>query len=159
MLSSWWCMQTVCFFPFRRHKCPHNRTNHLSQGNGPCTLTEYANVYKAHPLGARENFKPANQPVHGGEFQDKTTQRYTIYSLLITFVMLHLIHCVWHSYFPSILLHFSNSLASGSHEFLWEVMVHSDIYKKNVVGHWSSNKFYGIQGKMCAIIQRTKFSN
>ncbi|WAR00691.1 SAXO1-like protein [Mya arenaria] len=67
------CICQIC--TCGRHKCPHNPTNHLSQGDGPCRLTEYTNVYKAHPLGARENFKPNQQPMHGGEFMDKTTQR------------------------------------------------------------------------------------
>ena len=68
--------KTFIFFNFyRRHRCPHRPTNHLSQGDGNCRLTEYNNVYKAHPLGLRESFKPNQQPMQGGEFQDKTTQR------------------------------------------------------------------------------------
>ncbi|XP_052280897.1 stabilizer of axonemal microtubules 2-like [Dreissena polymorpha] len=57
-----------------RSKSVDNPTNHLSQGEGPFRLTEYKHVNKPHPLGIRKNFKPNQQPIHGGEFQDKTTQ-------------------------------------------------------------------------------------
>ncbi|KAL4227667.1 hypothetical protein ACF0H5_013103 [Mactra antiquata] len=67
------CICDIC--TCGRHRCPHRPTNHLSQGDGPCQLTEYTNVYKPHPLGPRENFKPSQQPMQGGEFLDKTTQR------------------------------------------------------------------------------------
>lgn len=67
------CICEIC--TCGRHRCPHRPTNHISQGDGQCQLTEYTNVYKAHPLGPRETFRPNQQPIQGGEFQDKTTQR------------------------------------------------------------------------------------
>ena len=58
-----------------RHMVPHVHKDIIGQGDPAYNSTEYTNVYKQHPLGARENFKPNHDPVHGGEFQDKTTQR------------------------------------------------------------------------------------
>ncbi|KAH3834230.1 hypothetical protein DPMN_107550 [Dreissena polymorpha] len=68
---------------FRRSKSVDNPTNHLSQGEGPFRLTEYKHVNKPHPLGIRKNFKPNQQPIHGGEFQDKTTQRCVVISTML----------------------------------------------------------------------------
>ncbi|XP_045216001.1 stabilizer of axonemal microtubules 2-like [Mercenaria mercenaria] len=67
------CICEIC--TCGRHRCPHAPTNHLGQGEGPCKLTEYSQVYKPHPLAPRETFKPHQQPMQGGEFMDKTTQR------------------------------------------------------------------------------------
>lgn len=67
------CVCEIC--TCGRHRCPHHPTNHLGRGEGPCKVTEYTQVYKPHPLGPRETFKPDARPMQGGEFSDQTTQR------------------------------------------------------------------------------------
>lgn len=60
----------------RRHRCPHRPTNVINKGDQPCTLTEYNNEFKQHPLQMRESFKPSAEALRGGQFEDKTTQRW-----------------------------------------------------------------------------------
>lgn len=67
------CICEIC--TCGRHRCPHIPTSVI--GKGPCQLndTEYTNVYKPHHIPQRVSFKPNQEPVKGGPFEDKTTQR------------------------------------------------------------------------------------
>ncbi|XP_021362727.1 stabilizer of axonemal microtubules 1-like isoform X1 [Mizuhopecten yessoensis] len=67
------CICEIC--TCGRHRCPHQKTAVINKTNQPCTLTEYTNVYKQHPMVPRESFKPANEAMKGGAFEDATTQR------------------------------------------------------------------------------------
>lgn len=64
----------IVTFRFRRHRCPHRPANRGTYG--PCTLSEYANKYKAHPMSPVQSCKPAAQAVKSdGPISDKTTHR------------------------------------------------------------------------------------
>lgn len=67
------CICEIC--TCGRHRCPHRPTNVINKGDQPCTLTEYNNEFKQHPLQMRDSFKPSAEALRGGQFEDKTTQR------------------------------------------------------------------------------------
>ncbi|XP_041465060.1 stabilizer of axonemal microtubules 2-like [Lytechinus variegatus] len=68
------CICEIC--TCGRHRCPH-RPKGPQKANGPCTISEYSNKYKAYPgNGMRENFKPKAQMLKSGDpISDATTNR------------------------------------------------------------------------------------
>lgn len=61
----------------RRHRCPHNpRAGLGTKAKEPCTFSEYANTYRAHPVEPRKNYKPVEEPVRNeGPMDGWTTTR------------------------------------------------------------------------------------
>ena len=71
-----WYFGDISFYIHRRHRCPHLPDSVWNKkSNGPCNLTEYNQKYRAQPIPARESFKPKQEPMQGGHFDDHTTHR------------------------------------------------------------------------------------
>lgn len=68
------CICQIC--TCGRHKCPHNATNWINDSSKVCEYSEYANEFKKHPVGVRQNFKPEQHRVEAdGPLDDRTTNK------------------------------------------------------------------------------------
>lgn len=57
----------------RRHRCPHNNGNLLSQGEGPCQLTEYNERFVPRDMEMVQSFKPGQTVLQSTDPLSKDT--------------------------------------------------------------------------------------
>ena len=65
----------IFFLLDRKHVKPHVHTDVIGRGDPSLKSTEYSNTYKQHPIHMRESFKPNQEALQGGQFEDRTTNR------------------------------------------------------------------------------------